>query len=235
MNIDRAMITAADYHDAIVVARRAKSAAALIVLLMLLGQLALFFVARYTDILGPSPSAPTTEQIVDAAVDPDVDVPPSTQPVAPPQRTADIAHYALGLTILVGFGASLILSIILMLLIKILLTGRALGVGPVTSAFVMSSVLLLLLFPWQAFLGGQLMHRDFIIPGVLYTWDELSSGAKFVSSFSDLESISQTCLRWARFVAFPIAAIVIVLLVQSRSTRGLRQAISEPARGATEV
>jgi hypothetical protein len=99
----------------------------------------------------------------------------------------------------------------------------------------MSTVLLLLLFPWQAFLGGQLMHRDFIIPGVLYTWDELSSGAKFVSSFSDLESISQTCLRWARFVAFPIAAIVIVLLVQSRSTRGLRQAISEPARGATEV
>jgi hypothetical protein len=224
MQIDRAMVTAADYHDALVVARRAKSAAVLLALVMLLTQLALFFTARYTDLVvptsGPAVAAPTTAATLPA--------------VLPSQRTSDLLHYTLGLTMFVGFAASVLLSVLLLLLVKIMLVGRAIGVGPVTSAFVWSLVLLLLLFPWQAFLGTSLEVRDFVVPGVLYTWDELVAGAKFADDFGNFNAAAATILKWSRFVVFPLVAVVLLLVIQVRSNRGLKLAVSEP-RASEEI
>src|SRR5687768_9277208 len=56
--------TSADYADALLVARRGKHLLFLLLLLMLLGQIAIFLVARYTNVIVPGTTAPTTTATV---------------------------------------------------------------------------------------------------------------------------------------------------------------------------
>ena len=202
----------ADYADAILVARRAKNWLFLLLLVVLLGQIALFFVARNTNALDSIYS------------------PATTQPTG--GRTLDALKYLIALCGFAGLGASLVLSAVMMLLVKIMLTGRTLGVARVTSAFVWSIVLLVLLFPWQAILANptvtaqpDAMAKDFKLPGVLYTWAEFSnpvSGAKFNS-----DRVDENILRWARFVGFPVVATMILLSIQVKSSKGIKAALGE--------
>src|SRR4051794_19939001 len=74
--------TAADYADAMMIARRAKNWLFLILLLFLLAQLAIFFVARYSNYV--IPSAPTAQPSL-AETDPSVTARPATLPTT---RTA---------------------------------------------------------------------------------------------------------------------------------------------------
>jgi hypothetical protein len=95
---------------------------------------------------------------------------------------------------------------ILLLVVNIMLVGRLIGVARLTSAYVWCLVLVVLLFPWQAFLSNaDLTDPNFKIPGVLYTWDELRTTAHFSSEMS-VGSI----LKWARFVGFPGLALVLL-------------------------
>jgi hypothetical protein len=87
-------------------------------------------------------------------------------------------------------------------------------------------VLLVLLFPWQAFLSNATFSDpNFKIPGILYTWDELRLLAKF--GMGTPIDIRESILRWSRFVVLPVIAIMIVLSIQIKSNRGLRQAFGE--------
>src|SRR4051794_32020425 len=87
MTPDPAIATAADYADALMTARRWKNLLVLLVLLFLLMELAIFFVARYTNvILSDSPA-------VTAAVS-------STQEVRVSAK--DFAQYGTGLAIFLG-------------------------------------------------------------------------------------------------------------------------------------
>ena len=93
----------------------------------------------------------------------------------------------------------------------------------VTSAFVWCLVFIVLIFPWQAFLRDEtLTSREFIIPGVLYTWDELLLFARFENGFT-----ANSILKWARFAGFPILAVLILMSIQIKSNRGMRQALGE--------
>lgn len=205
----------ADYADAILVARRAKNWLFLLLLVVLLGQIALFFVARSTTALDPLMSTATTQP---------------TQ--LGNNRMLDGLKYLVALCGFAGLSGSLVLCAMLMLLVKIMLTGRTLGVAKVTSAFVWSVVLLVLLFPWQAILANptvtaqpDAMAKDYKIPGVLFTWAEFSnpaSGAKFHA-----DRIDENILRWARFVGFPVLATMILLSIQVKSSKGIKSALGE--------
>src|SRR4051812_15483176 len=200
-----AIATAADYADALVTARRAKHLLALLLVLMLLIQLGLFFVARYTNLI------PAADALVPAA---------STQP-AP--QSIDQLHYLTGISIFLGLTLTIVLSFVLLLILNIMLVGRLIGAGRLAGAYILCLVLLVLLFPWQAFLRDVTMtSREFIIPGVLYTWDELRLSAHFPTSDWRLAA-----LKWARFVGFPAVALVVLLMIQAKSNRGLRQALGE--------
>jgi hypothetical protein len=197
--------TAADYADALLTARRAKSILFFVLLACLLGQVAIFFVARY-------------------ALD--------GSQVANGSTTAGVLNYLLVLGTSAGLLASLALCAVLLLIEIIMLVGRLIGVARVTSAWIWSAVLVVLLFPWQAFLisptGRAPTSRsvdEYKVPGVLYTWTELSHadlGAKFKT-----DRLEVAVLRWARFVGFPLAAAMILMTVQAKSNRGLRQALGE--------
>ncbi len=190
--------TSADYADALIVARRAKNWLFLILLLILLVQLSLFFVARYSNFF------------IDTA---------TTRPVASDEQL----HYLTAVTTFFGTVLPITLSLVLLIIVNIMLVGRLIGVARVTSAYIWCLLLSLLLFPWQAFLGKVTFYSaDFRIPGVLFTWEELVAEAKFHP-----QPIELAIVRWARFLAFPLLTLILLMMVQAKSNRGLRQALGE--------
>jgi hypothetical protein len=201
----------ADYADAILAGRRAKNWLFLILLVTLVTELTLFFVARYTNFLSDTTTS-------------------TTRPVA---MAREGLKYVVALAGFAGLIGSVLLSIVLLMLTIIMLTVRTLGVGKLTSAFIWSVVLAVLMFPWQAILAGPTISSDadpiaadFKIPGVIYTWSEFDHptlGARF-----DFPVISDRgFLRWARFAGFPMIALLILLAIQVKSGKGVRAALGE--------
>ncbi|HEV7301004.1 MAG TPA: hypothetical protein VGN72_16675 [Tepidisphaeraceae bacterium] len=207
--LDAAVATAADYADALLTARRFKTVLFFVILIALLLELTLFFLARY-DVI------PTT-------------VAPGA--TANPTLTL-LLQYLTVIGTFLGLTGSIILSFVLLLIATIMLVGRLIGVGRITSAYIWCVILIVLLFPWQAIYvnptllpAGQEQDKDFRIPGVLYTWTELSHpqlGANF-----DTADTKVAALRWARFVGFPALAIIVLLITQLNSGRALKQALGE--------
>ena len=222
--------TAADYADAMMIARRAKNTLFLLLLLMLILQIATFFVARTTnhvlsaatadtslaDRVAPATAPATTQGSIAAAM---------SDPATGASMTSQVLRYVTALIDFLGILLVVVLAMVILLIAKIMLVGRLIGVAQVTSAFIWCVFLVVLLFPWQAFLQNTDFTGDFKIPGVLYTWSELTHptlGAKFQGA-----SVYETGLRWARFVGFPVVAIILLLVVQAKSSRGLRAALGE--------
>jgi hypothetical protein len=223
--------TAADYADAMMIARRAKNALFLLLMAMLALQIVTFFVARMTNHVIPAPADTSLAGSVS----------PATAPSATTQATAasnladagshtttlagQVLRYVTALIDFLGILLIIVLAMVILLIAKIMLVGRLIGVAQVTSAFIWCVFLVVLLFPWQAFLQNTDFTGDFKIPGVLYTWSELTHptlGAKF----QGLDPY-QTALRWTRFVAAPAVAMILLLVVQAKSSRGLRAALGE--------
>jgi hypothetical protein len=213
MTTDTSIATAADYADAMMTARRAKNVLVLLILLLLLIQLAFFFLIRYQVISITHPATATT---------------PATAPTAGTRNWADLYEYVVTLGTMLGVILPVVLSFVLLLVVNIMLVGRLIGVARLTSAYIWCLLLVVLLFPWQAFWGQpDLMPTaaTWKLPGVLYTWYELSHdklGATFAS-----EPLPDAILRWARYVGFPVLAIIILLAIQVKSNRGMRQALGE--------
>src|SRR3954467_4220079 len=237
---------AADYADAMMTARRAKNWLFIILLLVLLTQLTLFFLLRFK-VLRLSGD-------VSVSVPTNVDVSATTQPTdtqpavaaSADTKTArfdmeDLLRYLIPVTDFLGITLTVVLGVVLLLIVMIMLVGRLIGVSHVTSAFIWCVLLGVMIFPWQAFLLGTYRpsraaedtspgladvrrHADppFKIPGALYTWEELRRD----SSFEGLNA-SQSVLKWARFAGFPILAMLLLLMVQAKSSRGLKYALGE--------
>ena len=202
--------TAADYADAMMIARWAKHWIFTILLLVLLVQLGLFGVARYTNLIITDPVEATTVA--------------TTHPTV--ANWADRLHYVSGVSTFLGTVLPPLLAAVLLLIVNIMLIGRLIGVARVTSAFVWCLLLVLLLFPWQAFLNNATFtSAEFKIPGVLYTWDELVMTARFRPARWE-----EAILKWARFVVFPVITLILLLVIQTKSNRGLRQALGEEPR-----
>jgi hypothetical protein len=228
-----AIATAADYADALLTSRRFKNVLVLILVLMLVAMLAIFFVAEYTNVIvqhAPAASATVDVQVQPATV-------PVTGPEVVPALTAVEAaapapgeplwrlalQYLVGIINFLGIVLSIVLSFVLLLIVMIMLVGRLIGVARLTSALIWSLIIVLLLFPWQAFLHNAAFEATFKIPGVLYTWSELVRDA----GFHEGDSVPQLILKWARYVGFPVLALILLLVVQVKSNRGLRQALGE--------
>jgi hypothetical protein len=156
----------------------------------------------------------------------------------------DVLRYLIPVANFLGILFAVLLSVVLFLIVMIMLVGRLIGVAGVTSGFVWSVLLLLLLFPWQAFLisegrspsayaaapGRSTYSYEYLaeqpafkVPGVLYTYPELRDEANFDHNWKEPEVI----LKWARFLVFPLVTLLILMMVQAKSSRGLRLALGE--------
>jgi hypothetical protein len=225
--------TAADYADAMMIARRAKNALFLLLMAMLALQIVTFFVARLTNHVIP-PAESSLASTVSPTTAPSATTQSSPTAAAVAAETGNhtattlagqVLRYVTALIDFLGILLIIVLAMVILLIAKIMLVGRLIGVAQVTSAFIWCVFLVVLLFPWQAFLQNTDFTGDFKIPGVLYTWSELTHptlGAKFQGL-----DVYQTALRWTRFVGAPVVAMILLLVVQAKSSRGLRAALGE--------
>lgn len=228
--------TAADYADAMITARRAKNWLFGILLLILLAQLAIFFTVAF----GPEHLAThSAASSVVADAQPTGDLPTTLpaaveapangdqqQPLSQRSFGSRFMEWVIGCTTFIGMGAVLVMAVVLLLIVLIMLIGRLIGVSRVTSALIWSIILGVLLFPWQAFLNYPgLAGTDFRIPGVLYTWSEVAQQARF--GLDGSMDLMMQVLKWARFVGFPVLALLLLLMIQTKSSRGLKLALGE--------
>jgi hypothetical protein len=210
---DSSIATAADYADAMITARRATRFFILLLVLLLLGQLTLFFLVRL-DVLNIADPGPASTQPATSLID--------------KVNAINQIHYLVGGAVFLGVTVAIVLSFVLLLIVNIMLVGRLIGVSRVTRSYILSLVLLVLLFPWQAFLSNVGLTPDqaaFKIPGVLYTWSELrhpTEGAHFKT-----EEMKVAVLKWTRFAGFPVVAVIILLTIAVQSGRGMKQALGE--------
>lgn len=199
------LAVAADYADAMLIARRWKNALFLLLLLFLLIQIGVFLTFRLYG--GDSVML----------------------------KSALAFNWLINFTDFLAIICVLVLAVVLLLITIIMLVGRLIGVSHVTSAFCWCVLLGALLFPWQSIwnypvagiaqtqpAAGEEVGARYGLPGVLYTWPELLHHGHFAG-----DPWSQAWLGWARFVGWPVAAIIILFAVQVRSTRGLRFALGE--------
>jgi hypothetical protein len=212
---DPGIATAADYADAMMTARKAKHVIILVLLLVLLGQMTIFFLARYNVInISPDATAVTTA-------------------VATTQQSkvnwTEVWHTLMGVCLLLGMVLPIVLGFVLLLIVNIMLVGRLIGVARLTGAYIWCLVLLVLLFPWQLFWAAtdfSTTEASWKLPGVLYTWYEITHptvGAHFAAE----PMFPNATVHWARYVAFPLLALIILLAIQVKSNRGMRQALGE--------
>jgi hypothetical protein len=137
-------------------------------------------------------------------------------------RSMVLLKYAMDLIDFVGLIVPIVLGVVLFLIAMIMLVGRLIGVAHGVAAFLWSVVLAALLFPWQAFLVNETFtSTEFKIPGVLYTWGELVARARAVPN--------SPLLYWARFVGWPVVAMILTVVVLMLSRRGLGMALGENA------
>jgi len=226
---------AADYADAMMAARRAKNWLFILLLLVLVTQVAIFFLLRFNVVrLGDelavekitAATSPTTEPAEAPA-----QASSEASSVGKSSRVEDLLRYLIPATTFLGTVLVVVLDVVLLLIVTIMLVGRLIGVAHVTSAFIWCVVLTVLLFPWQTILIGESraadtgIHRDpaFKLPGALYTWEEIGYDARHFPQGASFESL----LKWARYAGFPIAALLLLLTVQARSSRGLKFALGE--------
>ncbi len=152
---------------------------------------------------------------------------------------ADVLRYVIPVMNFLGITLTIVLAVVLLLITLIMLVGRLIGVSHVTGSFIWSVLLIVFLFPWQTLLISHpgdaspglsdAAQRDnypaFKIPGVLYTWPELRDDHDF--STGDPGGALGAGLKWARFAGLPVVALLILLMVQAKSSRGLKFALGE--------
>jgi hypothetical protein len=211
--------TAADYADAMMSARRAKNVLFLLLLLIIVVQVAIFAILRRNpalfDLTNVSASTtPTSNQIISLRV---------------MQAITSWADFC-------GIALVIVLSFVLLLLVKIMLVGRLIGVSKVTSAYLWCLLLMVLVFPWQSVLlspinapPSQVDSADtkFRVTGILYTWGEIThpvQGARFENPSGKWTA---SVLHWARYVGFPVLGLILLLVIQTKSSRGMRLALGE--------
>lgn len=200
--------TAADYADALLIARRAKGYLCSLLAAAVLAQMAIFLVGRYSNLLDSAAETPS--------------------------RGILLLHYLVGVCGFVALVGVAVLLAVLLLILAIMLIGRLVGVSQLTGAFIWCLVLAALLFPWQAFLAdGGLATAEFRIPGILYTWGELVRDVRF--GMDQPAPWTVLLLKWARYIGFPVLAVILTLLVHIKSRRGLRQALGEAASGPAQI
>ena len=237
------------YHDALSTARGFRTLCFLVLLLCLVGQIALFFTARYGNGLIPvqgtdaAVTAPTGASVSATSATSAADAPDANNGQFGGEAGAGVSgnvstetvdtgavapwlYAILYVTLWAGLVFSILLCLDLLFTTLVMLNGRTVGVGKVAKAFLWSLLLLMLVMPWQSILNHPTLRGGiFHLPGVLYTWPELNGTARPDSPGALFPNSS--IIGWLRFVVWPVVALVLLLVVFGRSGTGIKEALGE--------
>lgn len=143
-------------------------------------------------------------------------------PVAPPptrkaQIWYDQLQWILPASKFLAMVCSLLLTVTLLLGLQLAMVGRTGGAGPLASSLVWSLVLAVLLLPWRQILP------DTSLTGALFGLEELLSGTQIMRQPPREMPWAGTTWYYARFVGYPVVALLVWSLVGSRFTLGYRR------------
>lgn len=233
------LAVSADYADALLAARRAKSWLFFFLMIGLIVQIAVFFVAKFTSRIEVGPGGQAT---VTTSVDKGPTTTTTTAETSEPNAhkstsitvTGGVLAWIVNAITYLGTIFSIVLVIVVLLIVLIMLVGRLIGVAHTTSAFTWAVLLAVLLFPWQLFYEretarsgsnpqtNEIRLDDYRWPGAFYTWGELRQGLDFENGVNKV-----AILRYARFAGFPMVTLIILFMVQAKSGRGVKYALGE--------
>ncbi len=206
-----------DYLQAIGSVRCAKNCFVLVILLSLVIQLVGVVLVRYVDVAQlakqeATPAAKEAEATTKPAAKVDEEAEVSE---APRGFWYTVLQWALPTTKFTAMAASLLLALALLLAIKLALLERTGGVAALVSAFFWSLLLAMFLIPWQQALPGSAFLR-----GATFNMGDLVADTR---RLYDTSSWGTKLLYYARFMAYPIFAGLLTLIVQAKFGRGYRR------------
>ncbi|MCJ7544521.1 MAG: hypothetical protein MUP47_08170 [Phycisphaerae bacterium] len=130
-------------------------------------------------------------------------------------------HWLLGASMFLAMLVGFLLAGSLLVSVQVALVGRLGGVASLLSAFFWSLMLLAILVPWQY--AFPQLH----VPGALFDYNELYSRTLDIKASwgaTDV-SIAQLIGYHGRFLAYPILAVLIWLLVDLKFRAGCRKMV----------
>jgi hypothetical protein len=146
---------------------------------------------------------------------------PSSAPTSrPAEARGEAAFTAISLALPFAMSMGLVCALIVValqtLIVLTVLAGRIGDAGTMASALAWSLVLAALVTPWNLAFGPQ------FVPGVLFLRGELIEATAAVTwgAHPDWADLAWYC---ARFVGYPVVAVLVWLLVGLKSSAGVRQ------------
>lgn len=112
-------------------------------------------------------------------------------------------------------------AIVVFITLLVVLVAQAPGVAQITRSLIWSILLLFMFLPWQYF------AKDFPIPGVIYSYAEL---LRLIEPHVTGQHVArfQTFLLYARFIAWPLIGLFVLLITAERFRAGIMIAIGHP-------
>ena len=218
----------AEYAIAFRSIRAAKNLSAMLIILCILVQIGATLAVHFARVLdGPTVAATPTPRTLPATA---TDAEPATQPGDSDVEFAAISRVLLEYGLPGSRFAALVLCLLLVLMVmfavKLSLVERIGGIAGFMSAFNWSLILLMMLVPWKPILSGGLSC------GALFSFTELMNANTALG-----ESPAQTdqVLFYARFIAYPCAAMFTCLLVQMKFAKGFSAADFHLDEGRQDV
>jgi hypothetical protein len=112
-------------------------------------------------------------------------------------------------------------SLVLFITLLVVLIAQAPGVAQLTRSLIWSILLVFMFLPWQYF------ARDFPIPGVIYSYNEL---LRLIEPHLTGEVVPRfkVFLLYGRFVVWPLIGLLVLLITAERFRAGIMIAIGHP-------
>ena len=200
-----------EYFDAFKVVRRAKNLLMLIILLSILVQLAGVILVEFVGVAEVS-APPAKEAATTAAAT----TGPATTAAGLPLRTP--IFWLLPATKFTALVACMLLVLTLMFCVDISLVGRLGGIAGFARAFFLSLILMAMLVPWQ-----QVLKAPFSC-GALFNLGQLEQARRKLQE----DTLAQS-LHYARFIAYPALALLVLVIVQIAFGKGHKRMSIPPA------
>ena len=209
-----------EYRDALAGVRIAKNCLWWLILLSIIVQVASFSAVRFVGVVDDASqisgaltgrtarttSAPTTAASEDDAT------------------RAGIWHYCLNwifpATKFIALVAGVLLVLTMLLAVNLALVGRTGGSAGFTGGLFWAMLLCVFLIPWQQI--GE--FRSTFACGALYNFGDLTEWTRQVVWKAQDVSFLTRIFYYARFLAYPCFAAMLLLVVQARFARGWRRA-----------
>lgn len=204
--------------------------------LALLTQLGLFAAANWGDVLRlRSPAlAAVPDDVPDAAasqlVEPQDDLlGPGIIPTAPAnflqdfwpaERWAQVMKTALPIAGVMALACAFALIVVMLAGIQVAIVGRLPALSCMISGFYWSIITAALLFPWGSLIGEPLTHAGARLSWVFAMHDEIVSALA-----ANVEGNTMQALVWLRFLAWPVAALVVAWIAGARFGKGYWQMV----------